>query len=88
MAGFMALQAAAMWFAPDMALIGRVFGAYAAVPPAITLSLGKAAGAATVWLGWAGRRVSRSAEARLSPPERPYNLSSISPSISASGRGP
>lgn len=54
MAGFMALQTAAMWFAPDMALIGRVFGAYAAVPPAITLALGVAAGAATVWLGWAG----------------------------------
>jgi hypothetical protein len=50
--GFMALQAVATWFAPDMPLIGSAFGAYASVPPAITLALGVAAGAATAWLGW------------------------------------
>lgn len=63
-AGFMALQAAAMWFAPDMALIGRVFGAYAAVPPAITLALGVAAGAATVWLGWEAGKPKRKGAAQ------------------------
>jgi hypothetical protein len=59
-AGFMALQAAAMWFAPSIPLIGSIFGAYAAVPPGITLALGVAAGAVTVWLGWeAGKAPAR-----------------------------
>ncbi len=51
-AGFMGLQAAAMWFAPDVPMIGSAFAAYAAVPPGVTLALGVLAGAAITWLGW------------------------------------
>jgi len=51
-AGFMILQAVTMWFTPFVPVIGFVFGAYAAIPPAITLSLGLALGAAAAWLGW------------------------------------
>jgi hypothetical protein len=58
-AGFMLLQAAAMWFAPDMPLIGSAFAAYAAIPPAVTLALGVAAGAATVWFGWEAGKAQR-----------------------------
>jgi hypothetical protein len=62
--GFMALQAVATWFAPSIPLIGSIFGAYAAVPPAITLALGVAAGAAAAWLGWeAGKAPQRKAAA-------------------------
>jgi hypothetical protein len=58
-AGFMALQSATMWFAPDVPLIGRAFAAYAAVPPGITLALGVVAGAAAVWLGWGASKAGR-----------------------------
>ncbi len=51
-AGFMGLQAAAMWFAPDMPFLGTGFAAYAAIPPGVTLALGVVAGAAAAWLGW------------------------------------
>ena len=51
-AGFMGLQAVAMWVAPDMPLIGAGFAAYAAIPPAVTLALGVVAGGAAAWLGW------------------------------------
>lgn len=61
--GFMALQAVATWFAPSIPLFGSAFGAYAAVPPMITLALGVAAGAATVWLGWEAGKPKRKAAA-------------------------
>lgn len=51
-AGFAALQGVVMWFAPFIPAITAGFAAYAAIPPAVTLALGIAAGAATVWLGW------------------------------------
>jgi hypothetical protein len=58
-AGFMTLQAAAMWFAPDLPFIASAFAAYAAVPAPVMLALGVAAGAATVWLGWEAGKVQR-----------------------------
>lgn len=60
---FMALQAITMWFAPFVPVIGRVFGAYAAIPPAVTLSLGLALGAAAAWLGWEAGKPPRKAAA-------------------------
>ncbi len=64
-AGFMGLQSAAMWFAPDFAPIGRVFAAYAAIPPGITLALGVIAGGAAAWFGWeAGKAPQRKAAAQ------------------------
>lgn len=51
-AGFMGLQAAAMWFAPNVPMMGSVFAAYAEVPPGVTLALGVVVGAAAAWLGW------------------------------------
>lgn len=51
-AGFMAAQAVLMWTAPDMPVIGTVFAAYAAIPPAVTMALGVAAGGAAAWFGW------------------------------------
>lgn len=51
-AGFMALQSAAMWFGPDLALLAPAFAAYAAIPPGAALAIGVAAGAATAWFGW------------------------------------
>lgn len=55
-AGFVSLQAVVMWFAPFVPAITAGFAAYAAIPPAITLALGIAAGSAAAWLGWeAGR---------------------------------
>lgn len=54
---FMGLQAFAMWFAPDVPLLGTVFGAYAAIPVGVTMTIGLAAGVLTAWAGWrAGRR--------------------------------
>lgn len=50
--GFMGLQAAAMWVAPDAPMIGSAFAGYAAVPPGVTLARGVVAGAAVTWLGW------------------------------------
>jgi hypothetical protein len=62
--GFMALQTVTMWFAPDVPLIGRAFGAYAAIPPGVTLALGVAAGAAAAWLGWEAGKVERKGAAQ------------------------
>lgn len=50
--GFMALQALAMWFAPQIPGLGDMFGAYARLPLGLTASIGIAAGAITGWLGW------------------------------------
>jgi hypothetical protein len=59
-AGFMALQAVAMWFAPDVPAIARGFAAYAAIPPGMTLALGALAGGAAAWFGWeAGKAPAR-----------------------------
>jgi hypothetical protein len=63
-AGFATLQAVAMWFAPDLPLLGRAFDAYAAVPAPVMLALGVVAGAAAAWLGWeAGKAPQRKAAA-------------------------
>ncbi len=51
-AGFMAAQAAAMWFAPDVPFLGTGFAAYGAAPAGVTMALGVVAGAAAAWLGW------------------------------------
>ncbi|MFM7348568.1 MAG: hypothetical protein ACKO01_03665 [Erythrobacter sp.] len=51
-AASMAIEAAAMWFAPDMPALGIAFAAYGRVPPAVTMMLGVAAGAAIAWAGW------------------------------------
>jgi hypothetical protein len=59
-AGFAAFQGVVMWFAPFVPAITAGFAAYAAIPPAVTLALGIAAGAATAWLGWeAGKTPAR-----------------------------
>ena len=59
-AGFTMLQAVMMWFAPFMPRLTEGFTAYAAMPPAMTLALGIAAGSAAAWLGWeAGKRPAR-----------------------------
>ncbi len=59
-AGFVSLQAVVMWFAPFIPAITAGFAAYAAIPPAITLALGIAAGSAAAWLGWeAGKAPAR-----------------------------
>ena len=50
--GFLALQSAAMWFAPDVPLAADQFAAFARVPHWITLAGALLAGAATGWLGW------------------------------------
>lgn len=64
-AGFMGLQAVAMWFAPAVPLIGRSFAAYAAIPPGVTLALGIVAGSAVVWLGWQSGKPERRAAAQI-----------------------
>ncbi|WP_086737898.1 hypothetical protein [Erythrobacter colymbi] len=59
-AGFMAAQAVAMWFAPDIPAIALAFAAYAAVPPGMGLALGLLAGGAAAWFGWeAGKAPAR-----------------------------
>lgn len=63
-AGFMALQSAAMWFAPDVPLIGRAFAAYATIPQGMTLALGMAAGGAAAWLGWQAGKPERKSVAQ------------------------
>ncbi len=67
-AGFMGLQAAAMWFAPDVPMIGSAFAGYAAAPPGVTLALGVVAGAAP--RGLAGVRARCPQSAPAPPPER------------------
>lgn len=51
-AGFMTLQSAAMWTAPDIAFLGAMFDAYARVPDWIGLALAVTAGVAAGWFGW------------------------------------
>lgn len=51
-AGFIVVQAAAMWFAPDMGWLGPLFDAYARVPDPITLAAALLAGAAAGYFGW------------------------------------
>lgn len=51
-AGFIATQAAAMWFAPFVPQIGQAFGVYARIPLPVTASAGMAAGILAGWLGW------------------------------------
>ena len=58
---FMALQAVVTWFAPSIPVLRSAFGAYAAIPPAVTLALGILAGGVVVMLGW---------EAGKAPPKR------------------
>ena len=61
---FMALQAVTMWFAPFVPATGRLFSAYAAIPPAVTVFAGTALGAAAAWFGWReGMPVKRAAMA-------------------------
>lgn len=60
-AAFVGVQSVAMWFAPDMPLIGSAFAAYAAIPPAVTLVLAIGAGAATAWFGWEAGKPQRKA---------------------------
>lgn len=63
-AGFAAFQGVVMWFAPFIPAITAGFAAYAALPPAVTLALGIAAGGAAAWLGWeAGKPPARRAAA-------------------------
>lgn len=53
-------QGLVMWFAPSVPQLGTLFGAYAAVPLPVTVSLGLAFGALAGWLGWkAGSPASR-----------------------------
>lgn len=50
---FLVLQSIVMWFAPYYGnVVGPPFAAYAAIPEAVTLSLGVALGAGAGWLGW------------------------------------
>lgn len=49
---FMALQAVTMWFAPFIPAVGNLFGAYAAITPAATMTAGVALGIAAAWFGW------------------------------------
>lgn len=59
-AGFAGVQGVVMWVAPAVPAITAGFAAYAALPPAVTLALGIAAGGAAAWLGWeAGRTPAR-----------------------------
>lgn len=58
-AGFTAFQGVVMWFAPFVPAITAGFAAYAALPPAVTLALGIAAGGAAAWLGWEAGKVQR-----------------------------
>lgn len=45
-------QGLVMWFAPFIPQFGKAFGAYAAVPLPVTVSLGLVLGSLTAWLGW------------------------------------
>ncbi len=56
---FMGAQAAVMWFAPSIPLIGSAFDVYAAIPPAVSLALGVAAGGAAAWFGWEAGKAPR-----------------------------
>jgi hypothetical protein len=51
-AGFVALQAVVMWFAPFVPALHTLFGIYAQIPFAVTATCGIAAGALAGWLGW------------------------------------
>lgn len=59
-AGFMSLQAVAMWTAPFVPAVAVGFAAYAAIPESVTLALGVLAGGAAAWFGWeAGKAPAR-----------------------------
>lgn len=61
-AGFVALQAVVMWFAPFVPGLGTLFGIYAQIPFAVAATCGIAAGGLAGWLGWrAGAAPSRPA---------------------------
>jgi len=62
-AGFTAFQGVVMWFAPFVPAITAGFAAYAALPQAVTLALGIAAGGAAAWMGWEAGKPKRKAAA-------------------------
>lgn len=65
---FMGLQAVVMWFAPGIAGLDALFGAYAALPPGLTLAAALGAGALAAWLGWrAGARPKSEVQMAASP---------------------
>lgn len=67
-AAFMGLQSAAMWFAPGIAGLGVLFGAYATLPPGLTLTAALGAGVLAAWMGWrAGARPRREVRMAASP---------------------
>ncbi|MFC0590186.1 hypothetical protein ACFFF7_12235 [Novosphingobium aquiterrae] len=51
-AGFIAVQALVMWFAPFVPQLGDAFGLYARLPLTVTAPAGMAAGILAGWLGW------------------------------------
>ena len=54
---FVAAQMLLMWTAEYIPGMSAAFALYAQIPPAVTLALGAAAGAAAAWFGWQnGRR--------------------------------
>lgn len=53
---FMALQGAAMWFAPFQPALGDLLRAYAQIPLGVTACAGVAAGVLAGWLGWRADR--------------------------------
>lgn len=53
-AGFVLLQALAMWFAPGVTWLNDAFAAYGVLPPALTVTLGLLVGAGAAYLGWTG----------------------------------
>ncbi|MFM5884222.1 MAG: hypothetical protein ACKOQ3_02615 [Novosphingobium sp.] len=63
-AGFIALQALVMWFAPFVPQLGAAFDGYARIPLTVTAPAGLAAGTVAGWLGWrAGAAPQRPREA-------------------------
>lgn len=63
---FLVVQSIVMWFVPFFNdIVGPPFAAYAALPEAVTLSLGLGLGVAAGWLGWeAGKPPTRKSGAR------------------------
>lgn len=51
-AGFMSVQAVAMYVGTSIEWVRSAFAAYAAVPDWITIAVGFALGAAVAWMGW------------------------------------
>jgi len=67
--GFMTVESAVMWFAPDLPVLADMFAAYARVPHWISLAGALLAGAAVGYLGWyaAPRVRKRKVRARAIP---------------------